>query len=132
MKNTDTRWLALSMTASFFAAGIPFWLVPYGRLSLPSSLLHPYLIVAVISALLVRTYGVASFWRSTFVVTVSVGAAVTARALVGIVQDSTSHNLWPLEVVIALMIGFACALAGSIVGTVIFRWLAKHQGDACS
>ena len=44
------------------------------------------------------------------------------RAVVDGVKDHTSHNLWPLELIIALIVGFLCALAGSIAGSLI-TWL---------
>jgi len=126
VKHTNTRWLTLSVLASFFAAGIPFWLIPYGKVNLPNALRQPGLFVAGMSALLLCLYSVASFWRSTFTITASVGAAVMARVLVGVVQDPTSHNLWPLEVVIALIVGFICTVPGAIVGSLIARWFSKH------
>lgn len=129
MKRIKSHWLSVSVTASFLAVGIPYWLIPYNKLSLPDTLLTPGLLAVVISALLLRMYGVGSFWRVSSMIGMSVGAAVMARVLVGVVQDPTSHNLWPLEVVIALMVGLSCAVAGAIVGNLIAICLPNLSGD---
>lgn len=132
MKRGKSFWLRLSLLASFLAVGIPYWLVPYNTIKLPYALLHPGLFVAAAAALLLCMYRLASFWRSTGMVTLSVGASVFARVLVDGMRDPNSHNLWPFEVVIALVVGFACALPGAIVGSLIARWVINRSGDAQS
>jgi hypothetical protein len=129
VKRMDKTWLTLSLITTFFATGIPFWLVPYNNANLPGSLLHSGLFVAGISALLLCMYGIASFWRSTSMVAASVGASVVARVLVGAAQDPTTHNLWPFEVAIALMVGCVCAAVGAIVGSLIAKLRPSHPGE---
>jgi hypothetical protein len=41
-----------------------------------------------------------------------------ARVLVDCARDPTAHNLWPLEIFIALLVGFSCAFVGAIAGSV--------------
>lgn len=50
-----------------------------------------------------------------FVVGGSVPSAVLARITVETTNDPTSHNLWPLELIAAL-VGGACSSAGTLVG----------------
>jgi hypothetical protein len=114
-------YLAVAFAASFLAIGLRYWALPYNRLSLPSALVGPGLIVVGVSALLLRTFGVASLRRITMVIGASVPCAVLARVIIDALKDPTSHNLWPLEVIIALVIGIPVALGGSTAGAVIAR-----------
>jgi hypothetical protein len=41
------------------------------------------------------------------------------------ILDPSSHNLWPFEIAIALVLGFACSLAGAAIGNLIAR-LRNH------
>jgi len=118
----------LAVVAGFFSAGVPFWLVPYNKANLPSSLLHAGLIVVTVLALWLCACGIASFCRTTVLMAASVGAAVAARVAVGVAQDPTSHNLWPLEMIIASMIGLVCAAAGAALGSSISALRASAAG----
>jgi hypothetical protein len=129
MRHIKSGWLPLSVAASFVAVGIPYWSIPYGKLNLPDAVLGPGLVVVTISALLLRLYGVASFWRATGMVGASVVMVVMARVLVDGMRDPTSHNLWPLEVIIALIIGFACSASGAVTGSLIARLLSNRRSD---
>lgn len=130
MKHIKPRWLPLSVAASFVAVGIPYWPIPYGKLNLPDAVLGPGLVVVVISALLLRIYGVASLWRVTWLVGASVAMVVMSRVIVDGMRDPTSHNLWPFEVVIALIVGFVCAGSGAIAGSLIARFLPNRPSDS--
>jgi hypothetical protein len=129
VKRNDTHWLWLCLAASFLAVGIPYWLIPYGKVNLPDAVLGPGLIVLVLSALLLRIYRVASFWRITCVIGASVALAVMARVLAEVMRNPASHNLWPFELVIALAVGFVCAICGALVGALIARLLPDRHGD---
>lgn len=129
MKDVKSLWLPLSVAASFLAVGIPYWPIPYSNLNLPDAVLEPGLVVVAISALLLRIYGVAALWRVIWMVGGSVALAVMARVVVDGVRDPTSHNLWPFEIIIALVIGFACSASGAITGSLIARLLPNRPGD---
>lgn len=129
MKDVKSLWLPLSVTASFLAVGIPYWLIPYNKLNLPDAVLGPGLVVVVISALLLRIYDVAALWKVIWMVGGSVALAVMARVVIEGVRDPTSHNLWPFEVIIALVIGFACSASGAITGSLIARFRPNRPGD---
>ena len=56
-----------------------------------------------------------------------VGAAVPcvamARVLVDIARDPTSHNLWPIEVVMMAALGFGLAFVAGSLGLALRRML---------
>jgi hypothetical protein len=121
--------LAAGVVAGFLAVGIPYWMIPYGTINLPNALygLGLYLVGAV--AFLLCLNRIASFGKVTCVIGASVPAAVFARVLVEGIMDPSSHNLWPLEIGIALITGLICSLAGSIPGSLLARMLpTRDQG----
>jgi len=105
---------------SFFAVGAPYWLIPYNKINLSDALMGPGLFVVSFSALLLRSYG-APFWRLTAIIGGSVPAALFARVIADGMKDPTAHNLWPLEVIIAMLLGFVCAFAGSVAASLVVR-----------
>lgn len=125
MRNARSGWPLLAATAGFLAVGVPYWLIPYNKVNLPSALPAGGLLLVAALTLLLRAWGVASLRRAIAAMGASVVAAVLVRVLVEGVRDPTSHNLWPLEVVIASAVGFACSAAGAIAGSLI-AMLARH------
>jgi hypothetical protein len=117
----DKNWTAPAFGLSFLVVGLPYWLIPYSKVNLPDALIGPGLLVVSGTALLLRAFRAATFWRTTGLVGSSVPAAVMARVLVEGLLDPTSHNLWPLEVIIAAVLGQACALAGAAAGSLAAR-----------
>ena len=112
--------LSGAFIVSFFAVGASYWLIPYNKINLPDALMGPGLFVVSFSTLLLRSYG-APFWRLTAIMGGSVPAAVFARVIADGMNDPTAHNLWPLEVIIAMLLGFVCAFAGSVAGSLVVR-----------
>ena len=117
--NRNSIWLSIFFLTSSLAVGIPYWAIPYSRLSLPGALMGPGLLVVFLAAFLLCACGVARFWRVTLVQAVAVPAVVFARVLIDALKDLTSHNLWPLEVVIALGMGLLAASAGALTGSLV-------------
>jgi hypothetical protein len=76
------------------------------------------LVVAVAASCATLLRG-ASVPKVIAIVGASAPAVVCARVVVEAVLDPTSHNLWPFEVVIALVIGLICASVGAIPGAPI-------------
>jgi hypothetical protein len=129
VKPNKSLWLKACFVATFVTVGIPYWLIPYNKLNLPNALLSPYLLVVIISALLLRIVPTHQIWKITWLMGSSVVAVVSARVVVDGIQDPTSHNLWPFEVIIALVVGFPCAFAGAITGSLIANLLPNHSGE---
>jgi hypothetical protein len=128
-QNKSTR-LAIAFAISFFAAGVPYWLIPYNKVNLPNALMGPGLFVIILAALMLRSYGTTPFWRIVKIIGTAVPAAVFTRVIVDGLKDPSSHNLWPLEVIIALVIGLFCALTGAIVGSLCIQLRKGHTGDS--
>jgi hypothetical protein len=52
--------------------------------------------------------------------------AVLARVLVESSRDPASHNRWPHEIAIAAGLGLACALAGTLLGSLFLLRSSKR------
>lgn len=118
IKRNTALWLVPAFIVSFVAIGVPYWQIPYAKVSLPNTLFGPGLLLVVILAAGVRAFGKAHFLLSLLIIGVTVPAAVLVRVAFETAQDPTSHNLWPLEIIIAGMIGLACSLLGTLIGSV--------------
>lgn len=112
-------WLGIAFVVSFFVVGIPYWQIPYSKVSLPSTLYGMELLVVALAAASTRIFGRAHFIASAVVAGVAVPTAVLARVFVETSVDPTSHNLWPFELIIALMVGLFCSLAGALAGSAV-------------
>ncbi|MCW5574871.1 MAG: hypothetical protein KIT13_02135 [Burkholderiales bacterium] len=95
------HWWKPGFTLAFFTVGVPFWMIPYNKVNLPDALLGPGLVVVL-------------------------AAAVLARVIVEVAQRPASHNLWPLELVIASLAGAAAGVAGALLGSLLL-W-ANRRG----
>lgn len=117
-------WWQPGFALAFFAVGVPFWMIPYNTINLPDAVIGFGLLIVAAAAVLARAYSGKSFLRVLMVMGSAVPAAVMARVVVEGMRDSTSHNLWPLEIIIAAVVGGAAALAGTLVGSVLL-WLPR-------
>ena len=79
-----------------------------------------------LAAFLLCTSGATVWWKGTLTVAASVPAVVFIRVLVEGFKDPTSHNLWPLEMIIALGVGLFSASMGGIVG-IVFEALVRKR-----
>ena len=121
MDKKHAKWLRAAFLLSFLGAGVPYWLIPYHQVNLPSALISPGLVLVVIAALLLRAVLLTPFWKTIRFLGSTLAAAVLARVIVEGIRDPSSHNLWPFEVAIALVLGFACSLAGTVLGSLIAK-----------
>lgn len=127
---TDWRkyWWQPGFTAAFFTVGVPYWLIPYSKLSLPDAVLGVGLLVVAAATALARVYSGRRFFRVVAVIGSAVPAVVIVRVVVDGLRDSTSHNLWPFEVVIAAIVGGAAALTGALLGSVVLGVSRRGEG----
>jgi len=114
-------WWQPGFLAAFFAVGIPYWLIPYNKLNLPDAVLGVGLLVLVVVAALARISSGRRFFVVVAVMGASVPAAVMARVIFDGFRDSSSHNLWPFELVIAVFVGGAAAFVGALIGSLVLR-----------
>lgn len=128
MRRSKATWLFLAFVACVLGVGVPYWLPDYHAINLPDSLMGPGLIMVGLAAFLLYTSGVTRWWKGTMTVAASVPAVVFIRVLVDCFKDPTSHNLWPLEMIIALGVGLSSASVGGIVG-IVFRSLARKRAS---
>lgn len=128
MDTPRSPWLPLAFTVCFAGVGLTYWPIPYNKINLPDALLTPALILLVLAALLLLAFHAAPFWKSVRIVAAALPASVFARVVVEGLRDPSSHNLWPLEIVIALLLGFACALAGALAGLLIDKSRIRPPG----
>lgn len=106
----------LAFAATVVVLGVPYWTVPYERLTLPTSLLHPNLVVVALAPLCLTMFGISRVVAAVLVGAATVPAVVLARVVADVFRQGTSHNLWPLELIIAIVLGVCCAAPGGIVG----------------
>jgi hypothetical protein len=108
--------LVFAHAASLLAVGVPYWLTPSAQLSLPASLYGLGLAVVFAAALAVCWGVKATVLRSTLVIAAAVPAAVFLRVVVEVLLDPNTHNLWPFEIAIAVMVGLPVAFTGALTG----------------
>jgi hypothetical protein len=124
MRRNHPIILLLAFLVTFLVLGIPYWQIPYAKVSLPASLPDSAIVTAfAISALLRLAFRV-PFLPAFLFVGLAFPACILARVGFETSNDPTSHNLWPFEVVIAGGVGFLASLAGSVVGG-LMAWLAR-------
>jgi hypothetical protein len=114
---TATYRLAAAFLVSFFTVGVPYWQIAYPKVSLPDTLYGAGLLAVGILAAAARALGRARLVTVILVVGAAVPAAVLARVAVETANDPTSHNLWPLEMIIAAVVGMVNSSAGALVGS---------------
>ncbi len=117
MTRSSRAWLLLAFAIAFVGVGFPYWQTPYAQASLPDALYGPGLAAVFVVAMMVRAFGVAKFWVAWLVMAAAVPAAVVLRVVSEVWVIPTSHNLWPLELVIAAAVGMLAALGGAMLGS---------------
>ena len=115
--NTGVYWLAAAFLVGFFTVAVPYWQIVYSKVSLPDTLYGAGLFVVGVLAAAARAFGKARLVAVVFVVGAAIPAAVLARVAVEVARDPTSHNLWPLEMIIAAVVGMVSSSAGALVGS---------------
>lgn len=103
----------------FAIAGIPFWRIPYSALTVPDAFYGIGVgVVFVVAAVLAYRHGAL---KGLLCAALILPAVLMARVIVEGVLDPTRHNLWPLALAIALVLGLVVAGAGAACG-----WLASR------
>ncbi|MEO8039593.1 MAG: hypothetical protein ABI794_12550 [Betaproteobacteria bacterium] len=116
MSNRSPLALAVSFTIALFAVGIPYWQIPYAQVGLPNSICNLGLLITLVAPIWLRGIVRISFLKAVMVVGLAAPTAVILRIIVETSRDPTSHNLWPLEVILTGGVSLAVALAGAVLG----------------
>lgn len=110
---------------SFVVAGIPVWRVPYSALTVPDAFYGLSVVVVFVAAVvLVFRHGVL---QGLLCAALILPAVLMARVIVEGLLDPTRHNLWPVALIIALVLGFAVAGAGASCGWLVSRLLGRDS-----
>jgi hypothetical protein len=128
MQPNAVMWLAAAFITGFFVIGVPYWQMPYAKVSLPSALYGPGLLAIGGLAAAARALGQTRLFTVILAVGAAVPAPILARIIVETEHDQTSHNLWPFEVIIGVVIGVLCSSMGALIGSVIARLSHKTNG----
>jgi len=119
---SDSRKVRMiAFAVCFFAAGVPFWMIPYSQVTVPNGFFGLGLVVVVVVAAVLGMLFRTRFIWSVLIPGLALPAALMARVIVEGVIDPTRHNLWPLALVIALVLGLAVATPGAVVGWLLAR-----------
>jgi hypothetical protein len=126
MTRSSPAWLLIAFLIAFIGVGFRYWQNPYPQVSLPDSLYGPGLVAVGVVALMARAFGLARFWKVWLLIAASVPLAVLVRVVVETSRDQALHNLWPLELGIAAALGLGCALAGTLLGSLLLLRSSKR------
>lgn len=119
-QNTST-WLLIGFIVSFLVVGFPYWLTPYNQISLPNTLITPGLLIVIFTAIALRLRNELPFKKITVSIGLVIPAVVAIRVLWDVLKEPASHNLWPFEIIIALLLGFSCSLTGTVLGSLLSK-----------
>ncbi len=128
MTRSSPAWLLIAFLVALIGVGFRYWQIPYPQVSLPDSLYGPGLVAVGVVAVMARAFGLARFWKVWLVIAASVPLAVLVRVIVETGRDPTSHDLWPFEIAVAAGLGLACALAGTLLGS-LFLLRSSRRPD---
>ncbi len=123
----DLIWLGLVFAVAFVGVGMPLWLTPYAEISLPETWFMPALLVVVPLAAGLRMTALAGAAASTTILTAAMLAANIARVAVDTGIDASSHNLWPLELIMTSFAGILASLVGYVSGMLVGAAISAIQ-----
>lgn len=130
MRSRRVVALAIAFAVGFTAVGVPYWQIPYAELALPNSIINAWLFAPFGAAAVVRFLTEAPFLRSSLVVGLAVPGAVLLRVIVDVLNDPTSHNLWPIEIFLASAVGFAVSVCGALLGSGLLLLFGRGSAGA--
>jgi len=121
MTQNRFAWPAVVAVVGVLAVGLFLWPPAYNDVQLPTSLLNVSMLVLLSLAAALMIWTPTPFWLAFLVTAAAAPIAVMLRVSVEVVSDPTSHNLWPLEVVLAAFTGGFFAALGTGMGWLIAR-----------
>ena len=110
------------------AVGVPYWSRPYAELQLPSALLWWPVVLVFFGAVASRLSG-AGFMASWLVAGAPLMIVVVVRIVLDTAKGPTTHDLWPLELLIADALGFGASFLGAAAAVLSRRPAAGPPQD---
>ena len=117
MRNRQQSILAAAFFVTGTVAGIPYWQIPYAKAGLPDSIFGLGLLIAFFASAIIRYALHIPLVRVCLTIGIAIPTVVMLRVIVEVARDPTSHNLWPLEIIIAAAIGLGVSFLGALLGT---------------
>lgn len=105
---------------SFLCIAQPYWQIPYSQIALPNSLLGPGALITGALAMFLRLDPKREFSSIVLACGGAFPAVVLSRIIYDVIFDSTSHNLWPFELIIAILCGLFVSAIGGGVGSLLY------------
>ena len=118
------RWVVrvIGFAVPFLVLGAFYWAPPYDELDLPGSLPLFGLVVLAVAAMVLRAGTDTPLWATWGFPAAALPAVIVVRIVMDTSKDPTSHNLWPFELVIGIVVGGFFAAVGVGVGELLRRW----------
>ena len=115
-------WLWAGIVAALCAVvfGSAYWTASYSDLDIASIGLPLYLI-ACVPVVVLRAVRAAPYVMASLALPAGLVFAVMARIAIDVTSDPTSHNLWPIEIVIAGVVGLFWGFVAAGVGELVLR-----------
>lgn len=113
---------------SFLLVGVPYWHLPYNKISLPNALFGVTVFPVIFIAVIARLYGKCNFEEVMLASGSSFPAVVLIRIIVEVTANPKTHNLWPFELVLAAIAGIIVGALGSGAGGIVSRRFVNGRG----
>jgi len=113
--------VAMAFLAGFFLVGLSYWDAPSSQGAVLDEDTAPGLIAAAAVAMMLVVGRVTSFHVAWAVMALCFPFAAAYRIAAEMRVDPASHALWPVELVIALIVGGAIILPGVLIGALTRR-----------
>ncbi|HLU38269.1 MAG TPA: hypothetical protein VK081_02720 [Planctomycetota bacterium] len=108
--------------------GVRYWSASYGDLHLPDDLLQPELGLVVVLAGWLRFAHPTRTTTTLALMALAPVGTVVVRIVIDLARDPTSHNLFPVELVIAAVVGLLAAGLGVGLGALARRLAPPATG----
>jgi hypothetical protein len=132
MSKNHLAWAAAGFAVCFLVGGAIVWRGSYQEYLNPDT----YLPMVALAALFAGV-GIFLAWivgvrllLSAIAVWLAFPAVIAVRVVLDTRQDPTSHNLWPLEVLFAIVNGAIIAFAAACVGRLLRRFTHRNTDAA--
>ncbi len=117
MKN---KIVNLVILIGIIVGGLSYWFIPYGEMNLLG--VHIYILMAsgaFLGSLILNLLLNEKPWNIALLITAGVLVAVVCRIAFDIIKDSSTHNLFPFEIIAVLFITVPSAFIGSYLSQLI-------------